>query len=154
MADYQVVARPADQTISCHGLDHRPVLPEEFRGVVNAWCLHLDAARLSSAVVRNLKMERVGYRLRVFAGRPAFAAHLVSPHSCVEPGHSKFTIWLFVGRVDGEVGPASALGWGFVPGRGCECIRSTNDAFGAMPATFRVGDHPWTKSAVDMTPCS
>jgi hypothetical protein len=29
-------------------------------------------------------MERVGYRLRFFAGRPAFAAHLVSPLSCVE----------------------------------------------------------------------
>ena len=88
--------------------DHRPVLPEESRGVVNVGRLDFDAASLSSALVRYLKMERVGYRLRVFSGRPAFAAHLVSP-SCVEPGHSKFTIWLFVQRVGAEVSPALAL---------------------------------------------
>jgi hypothetical protein len=34
---------------------------------------------LSSTLVRYLKMERIGYRLRAFAGRLAFAAHLVSP---------------------------------------------------------------------------
>jgi hypothetical protein len=56
-----------------------PVLPEECRGVVNVGRLHFDAASLSCALVRYLKMERVGYRLRVFIGRPAFAAHLVSP---------------------------------------------------------------------------
>src|SRR5713226_1985185 len=59
--------------------DHRPVLPEECRGVVNVGRLHFDAASLSSALVRYLKMERVGCRPGVFAGRPAFAAHLVSP---------------------------------------------------------------------------
>jgi len=77
--DRPVVASSIDQTISRHGLDHRPVLPEECRGVVNVGRMHFDAASLSSALVRYLKMERVGYRLRVFAGRPAFAAHLVSP---------------------------------------------------------------------------
>jgi hypothetical protein len=46
--------------------DHRPVLPEESRGVVNVGRLDFDAASLSSALVRYLKMERVGYRLRVF----------------------------------------------------------------------------------------
>ena len=60
-------------------IDHRPVLPEGRRGVVNVGRLHFDAASLSSALVRYLKMERVSYRPRVFAGRPAFAAHLVSP---------------------------------------------------------------------------
>ena len=77
--DYPVVASPADQTISSHGLDHRPVFPEEFRGVVNVWRLHFDAASLSSPLVRYLKMERVAYCLRAFPGRPAFAAHWCPP---------------------------------------------------------------------------
>jgi len=75
--DCPVFARSADQTVSSHGFDHRPVLPEECRGVVGR--LHFDAASLSSALVRYLKVECVGYRLIVFIGRPAFAAHLVSP---------------------------------------------------------------------------
>jgi hypothetical protein len=54
-------------------------LPEECRGVVNVGRVHFDTASLSSAIVRYLKMERVGYRLRVFVGRAAFASHLVSP---------------------------------------------------------------------------
>jgi hypothetical protein len=77
--DCPVVARSVEQAISRDGFDHRPVLPEECRGVVNVGCLHFDTASLSSAVVRHLKMERVGCRLPVFVGRPAFAAHLVSP---------------------------------------------------------------------------
>jgi hypothetical protein len=77
--DRPVVASSTDQTISGHGLDHRPVLPEECRGVVNVWRLHLDAASLSAALVRYLKMERVSYSPRAIGSRPAFAAHLVSP---------------------------------------------------------------------------
>jgi len=84
-------------------------LPEECRGVVNVGRVHFDTASLSSAIVRYLKMERVGYRLRVFVGRAAFASHLVSPPSCVKPGHFKFTIWLFVRHVGDEVSPAIAL---------------------------------------------
>jgi hypothetical protein len=49
-------------------------------------------------------------RLRWSAGfRGAFGV----PPSCVEPGHFKFTIWLFVRRVGGEVSPALALDQGF-----------------------------------------
>jgi hypothetical protein len=77
--DYAVVARFAVETVSSHGLDHQPVLPKECRRVLNVGRLHFNAAGLSSALVRYLKMERVGYRLRVLVGRPAFAAHLVSP---------------------------------------------------------------------------
>jgi hypothetical protein len=77
--DRPVVASSIDQTISRHGLDHRPVLPEECRGVVNVWRLHLDAASLSPALVRYLKMKRVSCGLRAIGSRPAFAAHLVSP---------------------------------------------------------------------------
>src|SRR5258707_5004702 len=77
--DCPVIARFSDYSHSSHGLDHRPVLPKKCRSVLNIWPLHLDAASLSSAVVRYLKMERVACRLRVFVVRPAFAAHLVSP---------------------------------------------------------------------------
>jgi len=104
--DRAVVAGRSDQTISSHRLDHRPVVPQECRGIGNALRFNLDAASLSSALVRYLKMKRVGCRLGVFAGRPASAAHLVSPLWCVEPGHFEFTILLFVRRVDGEVRPA------------------------------------------------
>ena len=48
--DCPVVTRSADQTVSSHGLDYRPVLPEESRGVLNVGCLHFDAASLSSAL--------------------------------------------------------------------------------------------------------
>src|SRR6266478_9226851 len=81
--DCPVIARFSDYTRSSHGLDHRPALPKECRGVLNIGRLHLDAAGLSSAVVRYLKMECVACRLRVFVVRPAFAAHLVSP-LCVD----------------------------------------------------------------------
>jgi hypothetical protein len=77
--DCPVVARSTDEAIPSHGLDHRPVLPEKCRGVLNVGRLHFDAASLSSALVRDLKMKRVGYRLRDFVSRSAFAAHLVSP---------------------------------------------------------------------------
>src|SRR5882724_11342037 len=75
--DFPAVASLVALTISGHGLDQRPVLPEERRGLENVRRLHVDAASLSSAIDRNLKMERVG--LRAFVGRLAFAAHLVSP---------------------------------------------------------------------------
>src|ERR1700682_5725311 len=77
--DRPVVASSTDKTISSHRLDHRPVLPEKCRGVVNVGRLHSDAAVLSSALVRYLKMKRVGYHISDFASRSAFAAHLVSP---------------------------------------------------------------------------
>jgi hypothetical protein len=51
--------RPFRQTISSHGLNHWPVLSEKCRRIVDIGRLHLDAASLSSAVVRYLKMERV-----------------------------------------------------------------------------------------------
>jgi hypothetical protein len=76
---------------------------------------------LSRALVRYLKMERVGYRPRVLVDRLAFAAHLVSP-LCVELGHFKFPIWLFLRRVGGEVGPALAMDLRLRPGRRSEGI--------------------------------
>lgn len=77
--DRPVAVRLAGETLSSQGLDHRPVLPKECRGRLNVGRLYFDAAGLSSAVVGYLKMERIGYRLRVLVGRLAFAAHLVSP---------------------------------------------------------------------------
>jgi hypothetical protein len=90
--DCPVVASSTDKTILSHRLDHRPVLPEKCPGVVNVGRLHSDAASLSSALVRYLKMKRVGYRLRDFASRSAFAAHLVSPF-VRRLRHFKFAIW-------------------------------------------------------------
>jgi hypothetical protein len=51
-------------------------------------------------------MEPEGDRLPDLVGRPAFAAHFGVPPRCVELAHFKFTIWLFVRRVGGEVRPA------------------------------------------------
>src|SRR5436305_7962710 len=51
-------------------------------------------------------MERVSYCPRALGSRPAFAAHLVSPLRASNQD-IKFTIWLFVGRVGGEVVPAA-----------------------------------------------
>jgi hypothetical protein len=104
--DRSVAARSIEQAISSDGFDHRPVLPEKCRGVVNVGRLHLDTASLSSTVVRHLKMEPEGDRLPDFVCRPAFAAHFGVPPRCVELAHFKFTIWLFVRRVGGEVRPA------------------------------------------------
>jgi hypothetical protein len=101
--------------------DRRPVLPEECCSVVDVGRLHFDATSLSRALVRYLKMERVGYRPRVLVDRLAFAAHLVSP-LCVELGHFKFPIWLFLRRVGGEVGPALAMDLRLRPGRRSEGI--------------------------------
>jgi hypothetical protein len=73
--DHSHVVRPFRQTISSHGLNRWPVLSKKGRRVVHVGRLHLDAASLSSAVVRYLKMERVGCCLRIFVARSAFAAH-------------------------------------------------------------------------------
>src|SRR5712672_2715748 len=81
--DHSIVMRTFRQTISSHGLNHWPVLSEKCRRIVDIGRLHLDAASLSSAVVRYLKMERVAYCLRIFIVRSAFAAHWCPP-SCVE----------------------------------------------------------------------
>src|SRR5436190_812812 len=67
------------ETISRHGLNHRPILPETCCGVANVGRLDRDAASLSSAPVRYLKMERVARRLRFFASRLTFAAHRCPP---------------------------------------------------------------------------
>jgi hypothetical protein len=77
--DGPFVERPVKQPVSRDGFDHRPILPEECRGVVNVGSLHLDTASLSGPVVRHLKMKRIARRIRAFIGRPALAAHLVSP---------------------------------------------------------------------------
>ena len=80
-------------------------------------CLHFDAARLSSALVRYLKMEGVVGRLRAFANRLVFAAHLVSPLSCVELGYFRIAIWLWCGAI---VALALSRGSIFVCGATCE----------------------------------
>ena len=71
--------------------------------------LHFNATSLSPAPVRYLEMESIGYRLRDLISRLALAAHLVSPLRASKPRQFKFTIWLFVRRVGGEVGAGLAL---------------------------------------------
>ena len=72
------MANSIDQMVSRYGLDLWQVLTEKCGGILNVWRLHFDATSLSSAVVRDLKMEGVSERLRALR-RPEFAAHLVSP---------------------------------------------------------------------------
>jgi hypothetical protein len=127
--DRHIVAGSSRQTISGHGLDHRPILPEACCGVVNVRRLHLDAASLSAALVRYLKMERVGYCLGVGADRLLLAAHLVSPLSYVGLGHFSFTIWPLARRVRGAVRAGSALDYGLVLGDDAKAFFTTAENF-------------------------
>ena len=127
--DRRIVARSAGETISGQGLDHRPILPEACCGVAKVRRLHTDAASLSAALVRYLKMERVGCRLRVLADRRIFAAHSVSPLSASYRGHPSFTIWPLARRVRGAVRAGSAPDYGLVLGGDAKVFFTTPENF-------------------------
>jgi hypothetical protein len=86
--DCPVLARFIDETISSHGLDHRPVLPNERLGNENIWRLHVDAVGLSSDLIFYLKMKCIAAScICLLVDRQVLAAHLGVPRLYVEPEH-------------------------------------------------------------------
>jgi hypothetical protein len=96
--DPAAVAAAACEAIARHQLDRWPILPEEHGRILDIRCLHLDAASLPRAPVRNLEMKRVTRCIRIVFDRLMIAPHPVSPLSCVEAGQLWFANWIFVRR--------------------------------------------------------
>jgi hypothetical protein len=133
--DRPIVAGSTRETFPGQGLDHRPILPEAVCGVVKVRRLHLDAASLPSALVRYLKMERVGCCPGVLASRLTFAAHFGVPCPASDRGHFRFTIWPLARRVRGAARAGSAPDYGLVLGDDTKAFFTTAENLAQLHAS-------------------